>query len=159
MLWKKFIFQKILDEKDKVRKRLVFEERLTLQLRLTQLKRNQGSIPGIVFEKKQEISEFINKLPFNLTNAQLRVFSEIEKDMTSPKQMNRLVQGDVGSGKTIVAVMAILLAVLNGNQAVFMVPTEILAEQHYQSVQPMLEVYNENRCYNRQRVKKGKRAH
>lgn len=128
-------------EKDKARKRLVFEELLMLQLGLLHLKKSQVSVWGIKFEKKQEISRFINELPFRLTNSQHKVFNEIEKDMTNEKQMNRLVQGDVGSGKTIVAVIAILLAALNGYQAVFMVPTEILAEQHFRSIEPMLKKY------------------
>ena len=128
-------------EKDRVRKRLVFEELLMLQLGLMHLKRGQVNVSGIQFEKKKEIAQFIDRLPFQLTNAQLKVFNEIESDMIGEKQMNRLVQGDVGSGKTIVAVIAILLAALNGYQAAFMVPTEILAEQHYRSIEPMLSLY------------------
>ncbi len=129
------------EEAAKARRRLVFEELLMLQLGLINLKNTQIKVSGIKFEKKAEISQFVNKLPFKLTNAQTRVYQEIEADMTEQKQMNRLVQGDVGSGKTIVAVMAILLAALNGYQSAFMVPTEILAEQHYQSVVPLLQGY------------------
>jgi ATP-dependent DNA helicase RecG len=137
----KIHFPSDFSEKDKARKRLVFEELLMLQLGLLHLKKSQAGVSGIKFEKKQEIARFINDLPFRLTNAQYKVYNEIEKDMTSEKQMNRLVQGDVGSGKTIVAVIAILLAALNGFQAVFMVPTEILAEQHFRSIEPMLNKY------------------
>lgn len=130
------------DEIVKARRRLVFEELLMLQLGLLQLKNNQGDVSGIKFEKKPEIQQFIDKLPFRLTNAQLKVYQEIERDMTENKQMNRLIQGDVGSGKTVVAVMAVLLAALNRYQSVFMVPTEILAEQHYRSIVPMLQDYS-----------------
>ena len=137
----KIHFPSDFDEKDRVRKRLVFEELLMLQLGLLHLKRGQINVSGIQFEKKKEIAQFIDRLPFQLTNAQLKVFNEIESDMIGEKQMNRLVQGDVGSGKTIVAVIAILLAALNGYQAAFMVPTEILAEQHYRSIEPMLSIY------------------
>lgn len=137
----KIHFPSDFSEKDKARKRLVFEELLMLQLGLLQLKKSQAGVSGIKFENKQEIAQFLNELPFRLTGAQQKVHKEIENDMTSNKQMNRLVQGDVGSGKTIVAVIAILLAVLNGYQAVFMVPTEILAEQHFRGIEPMLIKY------------------
>ena len=120
-------------EKDEARKRLVFEELLILQLGLTHLKTSQSTVSGIEFKPDPKISKFINSLPFKLTNA-LKVYNEIQRDMTGKRQMNRLIQGDVGSGKTIVAVIAMLLAVLNGYQAVFMVPTEILAEQHFNSI-------------------------
>jgi len=87
------------------------------------------------------MQDFIGDLPFSLTKAQMKAFREIEKDMESKKVMNRLVQGDVGSGKTIVAVLAMFKAVKNGYQATMMVPTEILAEQHYKSVSGLLEKY------------------
>jgi len=123
------------EDKEAARKRLVFDELLMLQLGLLQLKSKQTAVQGIKMERNPLVDKFISRLPFQLTRAQLRVYREIEKDMTEgEKQMNRLIQGDVGSGKTIVAVLAVLLTVLNGYQAVFMVPTEILAEQHYQSV-------------------------
>lgn len=133
------------EDKERARKRLVFEELLMLQLGLLQLKSRQTAVSGIKMERKPQVEQFINRLPFQLTRAQLRVYHEIEEDMTSGgKQMNRLIQGDVGSGKTIVAVLAILLTFLNDYQAVFMVPTEILAEQHYRSITPLLRDYGIN---------------
>ena len=125
-------------EKDEARKRLVFEELLILQLGLLHLKNSQRTVSGIEFNPDARISKFIESLPFKLTNAQIRVINEIHEDMTSKRQMNRLIQGDVGSGKTIVAVIAMLLAVFNGYQAVFMVPTEILAEQHFNGITPLV---------------------
>lgn len=137
----KIHFPQDFEEQKSARRRLVFEELLMLQLGLMHLKNSQVKVSGIRFEPKAEIEKFVEKLPFRLTEAQWRVYREIEADMTNDTQMNRLVQGDVGSGKTIVAVLAILLAALNGYQSVFMVPTEILAEQHYQSVVPLLQGY------------------
>ena len=117
------------------RYRLVFEELLILQLGLFIIKnKTYSKESGISFNRNDEIQSFINKLPFNLTGAQNKVFKEIEEDMDKPKQMNRLVQGDVGSGKTIVAVLAMLRAVKNGYQAAMMAPTEILATQHFESL-------------------------
>ncbi|MCX7921264.1 MAG: ATP-dependent DNA helicase RecG [Clostridia bacterium] len=125
------------------RYRLVFEELLLLQLGLLSIKNTiDETKKGISFEAVDEMKSFINGLPFNLTGAQMRVFSEIEKDMESDKVMNRLVQGDVGSGKTIVAVLALFKAIRNGYQGALMVPTEILAEQHYTSIRPLLEKYD-----------------
>jgi len=124
----------------KSRERLVFEELLTLQLGLMSLKTTtKDTAEGILFSAGAEVRELINKLSFKLTNAQSRVFSEIERDMESSKVMNRLIQGDVGSGKTIVAVLALVKAVKSGYQGTLMAPTGILAEQHYRSVKPLLE--------------------
>lgn len=126
----------------KARRRLVFEELLLLQLGLISLKStNESSVTGIRFGAADETRKFIRQLPFKLTNAQMRVFTEIERDMESSKAMNRLIQGDVGSGKTIVAVISLVKAVKSGYQGAFMAPTEILAEQHYCSVKPMLEPF------------------
>ncbi len=117
--------------------RLKFEELLLFQLVLQQRKAlTQTAHPAHPFEK---IGEYFNRfyaefLPFELTGAQKRVIKEIRADVAKPYQMNRLVQGDVGSGKTIVAVLAMLMALDNGYQATMMAPTEILAEQHYQSL-------------------------
>jgi ATP-dependent DNA helicase RecG len=95
---------------------------------------------GITFENRRHFTSALKaKLPFALTTAQVRVIKEIVNDMCSDKQMSRMVQGDVGSGKTIVTLFAMLLAVENGYQAALMAPTEILAEQHYQNVSRLLE--------------------
>lgn len=120
--------------------RLVFEELLIMQLGLISIKnifKNQKN--GIMFDPVPEMESFIKTLPFELTSAQKKVFDEIQKNMESEKVMNRLVQGDVGSGKTIVAVMAMYKAVKSGYQAAFMVPTEILAKQHFCSITKLLE--------------------
>ncbi len=82
---------------------------------------------------------YFNNLPFSLTEAQKRVMKEIRKDLGSGRQMNRLLQGDVGSGKTLVALMSMLIAIDNGYQACIMAPTEILANQHYQTISKFLE--------------------
>lgn len=124
----------------KARKRLVFEELLVLQLGLAGFKKlAESSEAGISFGAGSEVKEFINGLPFEPTNAQKRVIAEIEQDMESKKVMNRLVQGDVGSGKTIVAAAALVKASKSGYQGAFMAPTEILAEQHYRSLKPLLD--------------------
>ncbi|NLE24602.1 MAG: ATP-dependent DNA helicase RecG [Clostridiaceae bacterium] len=123
---------------EQARRRLVFEELLILQLGLLRSKGVSAEQKGNKL-KPVDIDPLLNKLSFKLTSAQKKVFEEICKDMQSEKKMNRLIQGDVGSGKTIVAVLAIYMAVKNEYQSAFMVPTEILAEQHYQSVGPLLE--------------------
>jgi ATP-dependent DNA helicase RecG len=125
------------DELDAATRRLKFEELFFLQLRLLQLRRRRKSaVRGFVFAK---IGAYFNdfyqhKLPFELTNAQKRVIREIRADLASGQQMNRLLQGDVGSGKTAVALMTMLMALDNGYQACLMAPTEILAQQHYQNI-------------------------
>jgi ATP-dependent DNA helicase RecG len=125
------------------RYRLVFEELMLLQLGLLKIKSFvEDMAKGIKFNGKEEVEEFIEGLPFRLTTAQKKVLSEIEKDMESEKVMNRLVQGDVGSGKTIVAVISLVKAVKSGYQGAFMVPTEILAEQHFRSVKELLEGFD-----------------
>lgn len=122
------------------RYRLVFEELLLFQLGLFNIKNSlEKEAKGISFKGAAEARAFIEGLPFKLTGAQVRVFSEIEKDMESGKVMNRLVQGDVGSGKTIVAVAALVKAVASGYQGAMMVPTEILAAQHYKSISDLLK--------------------
>jgi ATP-dependent DNA helicase RecG len=117
-------------------RRLKFEELFYNQLRLIKTKILQkNEFPGQVFDKVQLVTEFYEKyLPFDLTNAQKRVLREIHQDFQSGKQMNRLLQGDVGSGKTIVAFIAMLMAIDNGAQTCLMAPTEILADQHYQGL-------------------------
>lgn len=128
---------------DKARNRLVFEELLTMQLLLLSLKNKyKNNEAGIQFNKEIKISEIINDLPFKLTKAQLRVLEEIDKDMESEKAMNRLLQGDVGSGKTIVAIISAYKAVKSGYQMAIMAPTSILATQHLESFEEILSKYD-----------------
>lgn len=119
------------------RKRLIFEELLTLQLGLLKLKSNKKSETALVI-KDDYSGEFEKLLPFNLTNAQKRTISECLQDMKSKYPCNRLVQGDVGSGKTAVAASLIYSVIKNGYQATMMAPTEILATQHYESLLKIL---------------------
>ena len=121
------------------RNRLVFEELLSVQLALLQLKNNYIQEKGIKFSKGAKMSDVINTLPFKLTKAQLRVLEEIDNNMESEKSMNRLLQGDVGSGKTVVAMCAAYKAVKSGYQAAVMAPTAILATQHMENFKTMLE--------------------
>lgn len=117
----------------KAQARLKFEELFLIQLRLHSIKNSRKvEFPGQVFSKLSTLTRFYKEhLPFDLTNAQKRVIKEIFADVKSGKQMNRLLQGDVGSGKTIVAFICMLMAIDNGAQACMMAPTEILANQHY----------------------------
>lgn len=122
--------------------RLKFEELFLAQLRMNLLRSNRHRFSkGVVFEKVGDtFNTFYNDhLPFQLTGAQKRVIKEIRNDTARGKQMNRLLQGDVGSGKTIVAVLCMLLAADNGFQSCLMAPTEILAQQHYQTITGLLE--------------------
>lgn len=122
------------------RNRLVFEELLSVQLALLQLKNNNiTEQKGIQFDKNAKMSDVINSLPFRLTKAQLRVLEEIDGDMESKKSMNRLLQGDVGSGKTVVAMCAAYKAVKSGYQTAIMAPTAILATQHLENFKNILE--------------------
>ena len=122
------------------RKRLVFEELLSVQLALLELKNSYNNdLKGICFSKDAKMSDVINTLPFKLTKAQLRVLEEIDNDMESTKNMNRLLQGDVGSGKTVVAMCAAYKAVKSGYQAAIMAPTAILATQHLENFKGILE--------------------
>jgi len=127
------------EEHIQARKRLVFEELLSLQLSLLELKGQAETQAGICYSKKAKMSDVINQLPFNLTKAQLRVLEEIDKDMEASKVMNRLLQGDVGSGKTVVAMIAAYKAVKSGYQAAIMAPTAILATQHLEEFRKILE--------------------
>ena len=122
------------------RRRLVFEELFVLQTALFQLKNTlEDSGEGNILKKKKALQEGEKLLPFALTGAQKRVLKEVEKDMTSGKIMNRLVQGDVGSGKTAVAIITSYWAIQNGYQAAIMAPTEVLANQHFESFQKIFE--------------------
>jgi ATP-dependent DNA helicase RecG len=123
------------------RRRLAFEEMFFLQLLYAQAHHRAAvERPGIAFKRTDTlVKPFHKSLPFTLTDAQKRVLKEIGEDMGSPRRMNRLLQGDVGSGKTIVALFAMLRAVENGYQAALMVPTEILAEQHARTLTRLLD--------------------
>ena len=121
--------------------RLKFEELFYVQLNILRYtKDRQRKFRGLIFERVGEVFNtfYSQNLPFQLTGAQKRVIKEIRKDMGSGRQMNRLLQGDVGSGKTLVALMSMLIALDNGYQACLMAPTEILAAQHYETIQQML---------------------
>ena len=129
-------FPKDLEEYKQALRRVKFEELLFFQLQLQVLKEENRSVgQGIVLDwDKKKLKDLQAKLPFTLTEAQERSLNEILADMRSPHHMNRLLQGDVGSGKTVVAGLAMYAAVTAGKQAALMVPTEILAEQHLQSL-------------------------
>jgi ATP-dependent DNA helicase RecG len=117
--------------KEHARRRVVYEELFLLQVQLAQRRRTIKAEPGIAFTASQEdLEAFTTTLPFELTRAQKRALEEIRKDMASPQPMNRLLHGDVGSGKTVVAAGALLLAAADGYQGAMMAPTELLAEQH-----------------------------
>ena len=124
---------------NRARHRLVFNEflELTLGLQLHSLIEKKTGIAHV--QEESLAAQFFKGLPFGLTNAQKKVILEVKKDMERPVAMKRLVQGDVGSGKTMIAVYALLKAVTGGYQAVMMAPTEILAEQHYLNLKRMLE--------------------
>lgn len=129
------------DEIENIRQRFVFEEFLYTQLLWARSRYHvQEEVPGFAFiPQKSFTTRLKNSLPFRLTGAQKRVITEIFNDMQKPKPMQRLLQGDVGSGKTVVTLFAMLLAVENGFQAVIMAPTEILAEQHYRNITSLLQ--------------------
>ncbi|MFQ3296684.1 MAG: ATP-dependent DNA helicase RecG [Polaribacter sp.] len=138
-------FPKSQENLAKAEYRLKFEELFFIQLQLLRKKLiNKTKIKGFVFENVGAIfNEFYaDKLPFSLTKAQKRVLKEIRKDVASGAHMNRLLQGDVGSGKTIVAILAMLLALDNGFQATIMAPTEILANQHFTAVSELVSGMN-----------------
>ena len=119
--------------------RLAFDELLAQQLSLASARRQRQSRPAQPLPSRQQLTAgFIGTLPFTLTAAQARAWQEISADLGEPHPMRRLLQGDVGSGKTVVAVLACLQAIENGLQAAFMAPTEILAEQHFRKLSPLL---------------------
>ena len=126
----------------RAKNRLVFEELLALQLALFRLKEGQDiDKNGIAFNKNIKMEDVIKTLPFTLTNAQQRVLQEINEDMEKETAMNRLLQGDVGSGKTIVSIIAAYKAVKSGYQAAIMAPTAILADQHLNNFTKVLEPF------------------
>ncbi|MEN8097556.1 MAG: ATP-dependent DNA helicase RecG [Chloroflexota bacterium] len=123
----------------RARQRIAFEEMLTLQLGLLRMRQQWRSAEGLALEIDQEwLDGFVSSLPFELTQAQQNALDDILKDMAEPVPMNRLLQGDVGCGKTLVAAIAAAIAARNGAQAAFMAPTEILAEQHAKSIRELL---------------------
>ncbi len=124
----------------RAKRRLAFDEIFYFQLAMKKLKRN--NYDAIKFEIKDETFDFIKSLSFKLTNSQNKVLDDIFRDMTSDKQMNRLVQGDVGCGKTIISFVAMFNVIKNGFQSVLMAPTEILARQHYESAKKLFFKYN-----------------
>ena len=125
------------------RKRLVFEEFLSFILSLRKLKTsNERMSNEYVMEEHPAVKELIRKIPYQLTNAQTKVWQEISENMKSDTVMSRLVQGDVGSGKTIVAVLALLNTAMNGYQGAMMAPTEVLARQHYESICKLFDTYD-----------------
>jgi ATP-dependent DNA helicase RecG len=133
-------FPKNLNHAEISRRALAYEELLLLQIGLLWFKNKGGAeLEGIKFKNVRGLEKFIIDLPYKLTAAQIRVIQEIISDMTSNKRMNRLVQGDVGSGKTVVSAAAMVLAVLNGYQATMMAPTEILADQHFETLKDLLK--------------------
>lgn len=127
----------------KAKKRLAFDEHYLLQLQSQMIKKDYSALRSIKIKfKEEETKKFVNSLPFKLTDAQKRSSWEILQDMEKEKPMARLLEGDVGSGKTIVAVMALLNCALNKKQSALMVPTEILAQQHFKSVAKILSNFN-----------------
>ena len=125
------------------RYRLVFEELLGFQLALLKIKESYKIEElGPKFNKEVKMSDVINTLPFNLTHAQLRVLDEIDMDLESTNSMNRLLQGDVGSGKTVVSEIAAYKAVKSGFQVAILAPTAILAEQHFENFSKILNKFN-----------------
>ena len=135
-------FPKDKEEFYHARKRLVFEEFMLFILSLRMLKESEERVLNpYCFCKQPQIEKFLNSLPFELTDAQKTVWREIKNDMAGIHVMSRLVQGDVGSGKTIVALLAMMYTGLNGYQAAMMAPTEVLARQHFENINHMLQEY------------------
>ena len=128
------------DSLEIAKKRLVFEEFFISQTALRKMKASADKSVGCVF-LDTDIAPFLSSLPFSLTNAQKKVTDDIISDLSSGNAMNRLVQGDVGSGKTIVAAISIYTCAKNGFQAAMMAPTEVLARQHYNDLSPLLEAF------------------
>lgn len=124
------------------RERLVFEEFFTFILAIRQVKESTDKQKNLFrFETKAELEAFISRLPYELTAAQKKVWNEIQNDLFAEHIMSRLIQGDVGSGKTIIALLGLLLVGLNACQGAMMAPTEVLAKQHYESIKVMLKEY------------------
>ncbi len=137
-------FPKTYDMIEKSRNRIIFEELFLFQLALLNMKDNNLTATKTNLYKDLDESEFLKLIPFELTNAQKKVVEQLKKDMASDTVMNRLIQGDVGSGKTMVAAIAMYLAVKNGYQASLMAPTTILANQHYNELSEYFKKLNIN---------------
>ena len=138
----KIHFPSSFEEFERARRRLAFEELLTMQLLLLNLKNKcMQKETGIRFDKNVKMSAVIDTLPFKLTGAQLRAIEDIDRDMEQDKVMNRLLQGDVGSGKTVIAVVAAYKAVKSGYQMAIMAPTSILASQHLETFKEILDKF------------------
>ena len=125
-------------------KRVKFDELLILQLGIEMQKERMNNNKGIKFETSKELASFFSSLPYELTKAQKRTVNDVLNDMKSEKPMNRLIQGDVGSGKTIIAAAALFNGVKNGYQGVMMAPTEILAQQHYEFMKGVFNNFDIN---------------
>lgn len=123
------------------KQRLIYEELLFFELSILSMQNKNNSSHGIKFNIPNKIYEFINNLPYKLTSGQEKVLKDITGDMQNGKSVNRLIQGDVGSGKTIISIILSLVAVLNGYQCAIMAPTEILAKQHFENFNSLLEAY------------------
>lgn len=140
---RKMHFPENKEEFIQARERFVYEEFLVFILSLRRMKESDDrSENGFMLGKRPEIERFLKELPYDLTDAQKKVWNEIQNDMQGSHVMSRLVQGDVGSGKTIIAFLGLLLAGLNGYQGALMAPTEVLARQHYENISGMLEHYH-----------------
>lgn len=126
----------------KARRRLAFDEFFKFLIVLRNNKELTKQLPNeYLMNNKEETERFLKQMPFSLTNAQQRVWEELQSDLSGPYCMNRLIQGDVGSGKTIVAVLALLMAVSNGYQGALMAPTEVLAVQHFETITSYIQQY------------------
>ena len=133
-------FPKCRENMLEARNRLVFDEFFQFTLALQALKENKTVWTNRYdLREKEECNQLLDRLPYRLTKAQLRVWKEIKGDLTGQKTMNRLIQGDVGSGKTILAALALFLTALNGYQGSLMVPTEVLAKQHFEYLGKLFE--------------------
>lgn len=135
-------FPKSMEDYIQARKRLAFEEFFIFVLAVRSLKTSNARRPNThIILNDSRTDELIAKLPYKLTNAQYHTWLEIRENMASDKLMSRLIQGDVGSGKTIIAVLALLNTVYSGSQGALMAPTEVLAKQHFESITAMFEKY------------------
>ena len=136
-------FPKNADELEDARRRLAYNEFLVFVLKLRLLKQNSEDIKNLYpMIEVADTTRLIEQLPYKLTGAQLRAWDDIKRDLGSEHVMNRLIQGDVGSGKTVLALLALITAAANGYQGALMAPTEVLAAQHFESFQNMIRKYN-----------------